>query len=132
MVAPFGVAGSRVLRAAPATTPMLAAMRSCELPLVVVRELDLDQGLCLSAENGLYIPHSVQHPHNGKRPGSWIMDNEVGEHRPEFHRQRRQVLPEMARTGMGGEELKCPRNFLQHISRETRPAFRDKVVSNFA
>jgi hypothetical protein len=68
-----------------------------------------------SAQDGLHVLPAMQHPHDGDRPRGWVVNNQTGKHRPEFHRQCRQILTKMSYIGTRGQQAESHRDFLQYV-----------------
>jgi len=74
----------------------------------------------------------MKDPHDGERVGSRVIHNQVGKHRPEFDRQRRQVLAEMTGFRVGGQQPEGRCDFLQYVSGEAASALACEIVPEFA
>ncbi len=85
-----------------------------------------------SAKDGRYISPSIERPNDGKRLGGRIIDNQVGKHRPEFDRQRRQVPTKMSGLRLRSQQPEGFGKFLQDISGEASAALAYEVVADFA
>ncbi len=85
-----------------------------------------------SAKDGRYISPSIERPNDGKRLGGRIINNQVGEHRPEFNRQRRQVPAKMSGLRVRSQQSEGFGKLLQYISGEASATSAYEIVSDFA
>ena len=74
----------------------------------------------------------MQHPHDGDRLSSGVIHDQVGKYRPEFHRQRCQVLAKVSDSRSGGQQAEGSGDVLQYISGEAAAALAYEVVPDFA
>ena len=62
----------------------------------------------------------MQHAGDPDRPHVWIIDNQVGEYRPEFYRLFREIFTSMAGAWCRGQKPESVSDLLQHLARDAR------------
>lgn len=78
------------------------------------------------------IAAAVQHPDDADRAGEVIVDNQVGEHLPEFHWLAGEVLTQMSETRHGGEQAERSADGTHHIPGNGQAGFSNQIFTDFA
>lgn len=82
--------------------------------------------MVVSQDSG-YIARAMKYTHNLYGVLGGIVDDQVGEHRPEFHGSVRQVLAAMSSFRISAEKLHRSSDLLENMLRDTNTTLFNKI-----